>query len=152
MIQANSTNRETLKQIKEREKKEKALAHRNKCEAIAVEKFGESQVVSWSNANKGLWYLSVGAEEDDIETIALMRPIDRHILSYASTKIEDGGLYEFLEAAMRECWVASIEADGSLITDKEKPSLILDDEECFIAAANKFNKILETKKASMVKR
>jgi len=48
-------------------------------------------------------------------------------------------LYAFLEAAMRECFIEG---------DKE----ILDDDEYFIPAANAFNKILEGKKASLLKR
>jgi len=48
-------------------------------------------------------------------------------------------LYVFLEACMRECWV-----EGDIC--------IMDDDEYFIPAAMKFNKILEGKKASFLKR
>jgi hypothetical protein len=76
---------------------------------------------------------------NNIEALALMKPITRHILSYASTKITDEGLYAFLEAAMNECFV-------------EGDRCIIDDDEYFIPAANSFNKILEGKKASLLKR
>jgi CRISPR/Cas system CSM-associated protein Csm2 small subunit len=138
MIQTDS-NKETLKQIKERERKEQEQQLRQKCEAFAFAKYGEDQVKQWSNKYKGLWYLPALDENGEIEKLVIMKPIDRHILSHASTKIEDEGLYLFLEACMRECLV-----DG----DNE----ILDDDEYFIPAAMKFNKIMESKKVAFLKR
>ena len=140
MIQTDNSKRESLKQIRERERKGKEELLREKCKQIANEKYGEDQVTKWSNVNKGLWFLPVMDESgENIEALALMKPIDRHILSYASTKIEDEGLYAFLEQCMRECWV-------------EGDKIILDEDEYFIPAAMKFNKILEGKKASFLKR
>src|SRR5437868_5927598 len=105
MIQANS-NRETLKEIRARERKEAEAILKEKCEAYAVAKYGEDTIKGWSNKNKGLWYLPVLSEDGEtIEKLAIMKPIDRHILSHASTKIEDEGLYLLLEACMRECLV-----------------------------------------------
>jgi len=110
-----------------------------KCNALANARYGEDEVKKMSNANKGIFFLPVMGDDDEIEKMALMKPIDRNILSYASTKITDEGLYAFLEAAMRECFIEG---------DRE----ILDDDEYFIPAANSFNKILEGKKASLLKR
>lgn len=139
MIQTNTTSRESLKQMRLREAKEKEAILKEKCEQMAIERFGEDELKKMSNANKGLWYLPVISDEDEIEKLAIMKPIDRHILSHASTKIEDEGLYVFLEACMRECWLEG---------DKE----ILDDDDYFIPAAMKFNKIMESKKVSFFKR
>jgi hypothetical protein len=139
MIQTDN-NKGTIKEIKERERKEEETQLREKCQALAYERYGEEQVVKWSNQNKGLWYLPVMDESgDNIEAIALMKPINRHILSYASTKISDEGLYAFLEQCMRECFIAG-------------DDFIIDDDEYFIPAAMKFNAILEGKKAALLKR
>jgi hypothetical protein len=86
-----------------------------------------------------LWFLPVLDDEGNVECLGIMRPITRSILSYASTKIQDEGLYEFLEAAMRECWI-------------EGDTRILDEDEFFIPCSQQFNKILEGKKAALVKR
>ena len=96
-------------------------------------------MVAWSNQNKGLWYLPIVDYNGNIEKCLILRPITRHILSYASTKIEDEGLYTFLEAAMRECMI-------------EGDSEILDDDEYFIPAAMQFNDIMKGKKAMLLKR
>jgi len=137
MIQ--TTNKSTLKEMREAEKQRMDAQLKAACEKLAIERYGEDQVKQWSNKHKGLWYLPVVDEDNNIEVMAIMRPIDRHILSFASTKIEDEGLYIFLEACMRECWV-------------EGDSCILDDDEYFIPCAMKFNKILEGKKAAFIKR
>lgn len=142
MIRSNPEGRQTLKQIREREKKEKEAAHRIKQEAYAVEKYGQEKIVNWSNANKGLWYMSVDDEDGNIVKLSIMKPIDRHILSHASTKIEDDGLYLFLEACMNEC----------LVNDDEEGKYILEDEEAFIAGAQEFKKIMEAKKVTFLKR
>lgn len=139
MITTNTNGSETLKQVRERESKEKEALLRKACEEYAVQKYGEEKINQWSNANKGLWYLPALDDNESIEKLAIMKPIDRHILSRATDKIENGGLYMFLEACMRECW---IEGDPE----------ILDDEEYFIPSAMKFNKILEGKKVAFVKR
>jgi hypothetical protein len=139
MIQNNSSNRETLKQIRLREAKEKEVLLLEKCNAFANEKYGEEEMKKMSVANKGLWFLPVVNDDESIEKLGIMKPINRHILSHASTKIEDEGLYVFLEACMRECWV---------IGDEE----ILDEDEYFIPAAMKFNKIMESKKVAFIKR
>jgi hypothetical protein len=139
MIITDSTKGATIKEIKERDKKMQEASLLVKCNTLANEKYGEEEMKKKSNANKGIWFLPVMDDAGEIDKMALMKPIDRNILSYASTKITDEGLYAFLEAAMRECFI-----DG----DNE----ILDDDEYFIPAANSFNKILEGKKAFLVKR
>lgn len=140
MIQTDKTKGATLKDIRERERKANEAELREKCQALAYERYTEDQVKRWSNENKGLWYLPVMDESgDNIEALAIMKPINRHILSYASTKITDDGLYAFLEQCMRECLVAGDEC-------------ILEDDDYFIPAAMKFNAILEGKKAALLKR
>lgn len=140
MIQTDSNKGSSIKEIRERERKEQETQLREKCQALAYERYGEDQVIKWSNQNKGLWYLPVMDETgENIEAMALMKPINRHILSYASTKITDEGLYAFLEQCMRECFIAG-------------DAFIMDDDEYFIPAAMKFNAILEGKKAALLKR
>jgi len=140
MIKTEKRRGASIKEIRKREAEEKEKELREKCEVIAIEKFTKEQLVKWSNENQGLWFLPCFDEDGEkIEKMAIMRPVTRTVLSYASTKIEDEGLYSFLEAAMRECFVAG---------DKE----ILDDDEYFIPSAMKFNKILEGKKAALLKR
>ncbi|THU36912.1 hypothetical protein FAM09_18285 [Niastella caeni] len=140
MIQTDNNNKGTIKDIKERERKEEEIKLREQCQELAYERYGEDQVIKWSNQHKGLWYLPVMDESGEtIEAIALMKPINRHILSYASTKISDEGLYAFLEQCMRECFIAG-------------DDFIIEDDEYFIPAAMKFNAILEGKKAALLKR
>ncbi|BAV09395.1 hypothetical protein SAMN05421788_101831 [Filimonas lacunae] len=139
MIRTDNYKGASLKDIKERERKEKDSSLREQCSQIANERYGEDTVKKWSNTYKGLFFLPVLNEEEKIDKLAVLKPIDRHILSFASTKISDEGLYLFLEACMRECWI-----DG----DKE----ILDDDEYFIPAANSLNKLIEGKKAILLKR
>jgi hypothetical protein len=140
MIQTDTNKGSSIKDIRERERKEQETQLRDKCQALAYERYGEDQVIKWSNQHKGLWYLPVMDESgQNIEAIALMKPINRHILSYASTKITDEGLYAFLEQCMRECFIAG-------------DQFIIDDDEYFIPAAMKFNAILEGKKAALLKR
>lgn len=142
MIQTDA-NKNSLKVIRAREQKEKDDAIKEKCEALAISRMGGdvNTLLKLSNANKGIWYLPILDEEGGIEKMAILRPVDRHILSYASTKMETEGLYIFLECALREC----IHADFS---DPE----ILDDDDYFLPAAGQFNKIIEGKKAHMLKR
>lgn len=140
MIKTETTKGASVKEIRKREAERKEKELREQCEALAIEKFTKAKLGQWSNENKGLWFLPVMDETGEkIEALAIMRPITRSILSYASTKIQDEGLYEFLEAAMRECFVAGDE-------------VILNDDNYFIPAANQFNKILEGKKAALLKR
>ena len=140
MIQTDNNKGTSIKEIRERERREQETVLREKCQALANERYGEEQVVKWSNQNKGLWYLPVLDESGEgIEAMALMKPINRHILSYASTKITDEGLYAFLEQCMRECFIAG-------------DDFIIEDDEYFIPAAMKFNAILEGKKAALLKR
>ena len=140
MIRNDEKKGASVKAIRDRERIAKEASLKEQCNKIANERFTEVQMKKWSVQHKGLWFLPVlNSDGETIEKIGILKPIDRHILSYASTKIQDEGLYEFLEAAMRECWV-----DG----DKE----ILEDDDYFIPAANQFNKILEGKKAALLKR
>ena len=139
MIVTENKKGASIKEIKKREQEEKEKALRIKCEEYATEKYTKEQLVKWSNENRGLWFLPILDEEGSIEALGIMRPITRSILSYASTKIQDEGLYEFLEAAMRECWI-------------EGDTRILEEDDFFIPASQQFNKILEGKKAALVKR
>lgn len=137
MISDNNQNK-NLKQIKAAEAAAKEAALKTKCEAIAKERYGED-VEKWQKTYGGMWFLPVIDENENIEKLGILKPISRHILSHASTKIEDEGLYMFLEACMRECWI-----DG----DTE----LLDEDEYFIPAAMKFNKIMESKKVAFLKK
>jgi hypothetical protein len=140
MIKTDGTKGASVKAMRERERLAKEASIKEQCNKIANERYTEKKMAQWSNQHKGLWFLPILNEDGDkVEKLAVLQPITRHILSYASTKIQDEGLYEFLEAAMRECWV-----DG----DNE----ILEDDNYFIPAANQFNKILEGKKAALLKR
>ena len=140
MINTEKNKGASIKEIRKRDQEKKEKDLREKCEAICVERFTKERLAKWSVENKGLWFLPVLDEAgENIEFIAIMRPITRTILSYASTKIQEEGLYEFLEAAMRECFI-------------EGDMKIIDEDEYFIPAANQFNKILEGKKAALVKR
>jgi hypothetical protein len=142
MIKTNTQDRKysSVKEIREREQKEQEIKLKEDCEALALERYGDKAVKQWSNQNKGIWYLPVlNTGGDKIEALAIMKPVDRNILSYASTKITEEGLYAFLEACMRECFIAGDEC-------------ILDDDDFFIPAASKFNAILEGRKAALLKR
>ncbi len=132
-------NKNSIKEIRAREQKEKEDQIKLLCEALAIERCGgQKEFIDLNNKHKGIWFLPVMKEDGTIDKMALMKPIDRHILSYASTKITDEGLYAFLEVAMRECFI-----DG----DKE----ILDDDDYFIPASSSFNKIIDGKKAYLLK-
>ena len=143
MIKKDTSARLSVKQIKEKEKLAKEVALREMCEKFAIEKYTENAIKTLSNKHKGLWYLPILGEDENgnevIEKLAIMMPINREILSFASTKLQDDGLYSFLESCMRECMV---EGDAEII----------EEDEYFIPAANKFNAILEGKKAALVKR
>jgi hypothetical protein len=139
VIRTNNNNAKSVAEIKKSERAAKELELKELAAKAAEDRFGKEQIVKWSNQYKGLFFLPITDDEGNIEKLAIMKPIDRHILSYASTKINDEGLYAFLEACMRECFI-----DG----DKD----IIDDDEYFIPAANTFNKILEGKKAHLLKR
>jgi hypothetical protein len=153
MLRNDQTKGASIKEMRKREKERAENELKIMCENLAIEKITKEELVKMSNANKGLWYLPVKNEEDTaIELLAIMKPIDRYILSYASTKIEDEGMYLFLEAAMRECLLACINADGSVVIGNDKPTDIIDVEEYFLPSATKFNKIIEGKKAALLKR
>ena len=124
MIQTDSSRGASLKEIREREKKQADDALKAKCEALATERYSIEKIEEWNRINNGLWYLPIIGADGEIEALALMRPISRHALSYAS---------------MNECF---IEGDRKII----------DDDEYFIPAANSFNKILEGKKSALLKR
>lgn len=138
-MSTSASKAKSVKAIREEEEKANEKVIREKCETWAVEKFGDQQVKSWSNEHKGLFYLPILDEEDNVEFCLILKPVTRQLLSYASTKLSDDGLYAYLETCMRECFVAGDEK-------------ILDEEEYFIPAANQFNKIIDGKKAALVKR
>lgn len=139
MIRNSNDNEKAIKAMRDKEKTASDDIIKSKCEELAKERYGADKVVQWSNQFKGLFYMPILNDNEEIEKMAVLKPIDRNILSFASTKISDAGLYAFLEACMRECWI-----DGD--------TCILEDDEYFIPAANSFNKILEGKKASLLKR
>lgn len=135
-------NKNSLKAIRERERIENETVLKAKCEEYAIKKIGDAEKVKQlSNKHKGLWYLPVLDDEENVEKMLILKPIDRNILSFASTKLTDDGLYSFLESAMRECTIAEF-------SDME----IIEDDDYFIPAANSFNKILEGKKTALLKR
>jgi hypothetical protein len=142
MIKTNA-NKNSLKEIREREKAEKDKNYRDQCETILTTRIGgdSSKIAELSNKHKGLWYLPALDEEGNVEKMLVLKPIDRNILSYASTKIADDGLYAFLEAAMNECILKEY-------SDME----MMNDDDYFIPAANSFNKIMEGKKTALLKR
>ncbi len=130
----------TTSELRKKEALEKEQELLKKCEEYAEQLLGGKEaVVKLSNLHKGLFYLPIEDEDGNIEKMGILKPIDRHILSHATTKLEDDGLYVFLEACMRECWL-----DGD--------ECILNDDEYFLPAASKFNKMLEGKKATFLKR
>lgn len=135
MIQ--STNKTSLKAIREARKQEEDQRLRELCEKTAIARFGEDKLAEWRKQFGSLWFLPI-LKDEEVEKFAVMKPITRTALSYAASKLEDDGLYGFLESCMRECWI-----DG----DAE----ILDDDEYFIPASMKFNKILEGKTAAFLK-
>ena len=139
MIRTDDKKGQTIKAMKAREKQEKEKAMREKCDAWAYERFGEQEIKGLSNKHKGLWYLTVEDDDGNVEKCLILQPINRHILSYASTKIAEDGLYVFLEAVMREC---AIEGDMEII----------EEDEYFIPAAMVLDDILKGKKASLLKR
>ncbi|AYD48202.1 hypothetical protein [Arachidicoccus soli] len=140
MFTTDTTHGKTVKEIRAAEKAKKEAVLLQECEQLVTDKFGADKLAQWQKEYGDLFYLPVLDEtETNIEAIAIMKPITRHILSYASTKMADGGLYDFLEAAMRECFI-----DGD--------NKILEDDEYFIPAANSFNKIIDQKKSNFLKR
>lgn len=140
MIHNNDNSKSTLKQMREKEQKERQDRIKSLCEEYAKTNYGEEQITKWEKQHKAVWYLSVlNEDETAILKLAIMRPIDRHILSHASTKLTDDGLYTFLETCMRECWIEG---------DQE----IVDNDEYFIPAAQTFNSMIESKKVAFVKR
>jgi hypothetical protein len=129
----------TIKEIRKEEAKIKADEIKAKCEALAKETYGDDQLKKWSVENKGIFYLPILDEDGDIIKMAVLKPITRGILSIASTKIEDSGMYEFLEVVLRACWIAG---------DTE----IMEEDEYFIPAVQKLQKLIEGYKADLVKR
>lgn len=138
----NKASQLSVKQLKEKDKAAKEVVLREMCEKFAVDKYTENVIKTLREKHKGIWYLPILSEDEDgnefIEKMAIMKPITRSILSYADAKLSDGGLYDYLEFCMRECMVEG---------DEE----IIEDDECFIPAANKFNAILDGKKAALIK-
>ncbi len=139
MIITDNKKGHGIKEMRAREKKEKEKDLHDKCEKWAEERLGKQELAALSNRHKGLWYLPIQDDDGNIEKCLILQPINRHILSYASTKISEEGLYIFLEAVMRECAV-----DG----DME----IIEDDDYFIPAAMVLDDMLKGKKASLLKR
>ncbi len=130
----------TVKEIRKREAEEKNAKLRSMCEAYAKERFTEKAVIEASNKHGGLFYLPIlNDDETEIEKFAAFSPINRHVLSYATTKLADGGMYVFIEQVMRDTFVFG---------DME----IIDDDKYFLSAAEVINKIIDAKKAAFVKR
>lgn len=135
-------NKNSLKEIREREKQERDQELRQQCEAIAIERLGsEDELKKLSNKHNGIWYLPILDADGKVEKLLIMKPIDRHIISYASTKMESDGISAFLESAMRECTIA-----------EHSDMVIIDEDDYFIPASQVFNKIMEGKKVALLKR
>ena len=140
MIRTDESGGKSLKELRKIEQQEKEKELRVKCEALAFERYGEEKIKQLTNKYKGLFYLPIlGDDEETIEKMAVLKPIDRHILSYASTKIDDDGLYEFLGAVLKSCWLEG---------DME----IQEDDNYFIPACQNINSLMKGKKAYLVKR
>lgn len=136
MIKTNDADQLTLKDLKAQKENEASVKLMEQA-AILADVLYPGKLDEYKKKYKAVWFLVIDTD-GEIEKMAVMKPINRHILSLASTKLEDDGLYSFLESCMRECW---LEGDTEL----------LDDDEYFIPAAMKFNKMLEGKKAAFVK-
>jgi hypothetical protein len=140
MIRTDSSDGKSLKALRKEEAQRKEVELRAQCEEKAKQLWPDVDFAALSNKHKGLFFLPIlDEDENGIEKLAVLKPIDRHILSYASTKIEDEGLYTFLGAVLESCW---------LMGDEE----IKTDDQYFIPACGKINKIIEGKKAALVKR
>lgn len=127
-----------LKALRDKEKRAEEVKQKAVCEKYVAERFGE-KVNHWRKEHGKIWFLPVFAEDGEtIEKFAIFKPINRTILNYATSKLEDSGLYGFLEAAMMECWI-----DG----DDE----IIQNDEYFISSAQVFNKVIESKKVAFIK-
>lgn len=122
--------------MREKEAASREAALKVQAEELAKARYGV-KLDEWRKAYRNVWFLIIESD-GQIDKMAVMKPINRHILSFASAKIEDAGLYSFLEACMRETWL-----DG----DAE----LLDDDNYFIPASMQFNKMIEGKKATFVK-
>lgn len=138
MIHNSKDKGASLKEMKAKAAKVKDAIWLQLCEKMATERFGADKMVAWRKEFGAIWFMHIEGENETVEKLMVMRPVDRHILSFASTKLEDDGLYTYLEQCMRDC-----KLDG----DEE----ILDDDDYFIPCAHKFNKIMEGKKASFLK-
>lgn len=136
-----TTNKNSLKGIKAREKKQKEAEEKALCEAYAIGKLGSEQnLVKLCNEKKGLWYLPVFDDDGNVEKMLILRPVDRLTLSMASSKSDDG-LYVFLESAMRDC-----------VIEEYSDMDIFEIEDMFIAAALAFQKMMEGRRVSILKR
>lgn len=133
----NNTNG-SLRDMRERKRLEEEALQLAQAEAAAVEKYGAEQIAAWRKQYGAIWFMTFLSEGKEVEKIAIFRPIDRQVLSFAASKMEDDGLYGFLEQGMRECWLAG---------DEE----VLEDDNYFIPAAQKFNKIIEGKQVAFLK-
>lgn len=131
-------NNSSLKDMRDKKRMEEEAVQLAQAEAAAIEKFGADKIAEWRKAYGAVWFMTFLTEDKKIEKIAVFRPIDRQVLSYAASKMEDDGLYGFLEQGMRECWLAG---------DQE----IIEDDNYFIPAAQKFNKIIEGKQVAFLK-
>lgn len=137
MIQSDKSKTESLREIRDRKKKEEEVLLLEKCEAIARERYGV-KLDEWRKKFGHIWFLPVQDNTGEIEKLAVMKPIDRTILSYCADKMTEDGLYGYLEACMREVWL-----DG----DNE----IVDEEEYFIPCSDVFQRITQGKKAAFLK-
>lgn len=129
----------TLATINKEKKLKQEQELREKCRALANERYGEDTLNQFSNKHKGLLFLPLLDDEGEIDKLAVLRSVTRADLSYASTKVEEDGLYGMLGAILEECW---------LLGDEE----IKSNDEYFIPACNTLNKVVDGKKAHLLKR
>lgn len=139
---STGANKLSMKALRDKERTEKEAALKILCEERAIELLGSKDaLLQLSNKHKGIWYLPIcdASDEATIEVMAIMKPIDMAILSYASTKVEDEGIMEYFRSCLVECFIAG-------------DTVILEDENYTIPACFKIQKIIEGKKAFLLKR
>ena len=137
MSNLKATKGFSLQEIEDRNRAEAAQSVKDQCEKLAVKRFGADQIKAWETEYKSVWYLSVH-QNGVVKFFGVMKPVTRHILGYAHTKV-DSGSYAVAEAAMRECWLGGDEQ-------------MFDDEDCFLVAAQAFNSRTSEYEAYIVKR
>ncbi len=130
----------SLKELEAKAAQEEELRVKELAEKEAVKRYTAEQLKKWQSENDGIWFLPFLTEDGkSIDKMLVLKSVDRNVLSFAMTKMEDEGMYGFLESAMRE---------HTLDGDAE----IFEDEDLFLGASKVFQKAMEGRKAFMLKR